>query len=54
MIESFSDKRRKFIDETYYVNLGVLLIKKKFLIYLEKNNIFPSVPQRKKFFYYQS
>ena len=32
MIETFSIKEEKFIDETYYVNLGVSFNKKKFLI----------------------
>ena len=31
MIESFSIKEEKFIDEVYYVNLGVSFNKKKFL-----------------------
>ena len=49
MIESFSVKEEKFIDEIYYVNLGVSFNKKKVFNYLEKKNIFPSVPNRKKF-----
>ena len=48
MIESFTIKEEKFINEIYYVNLEFLLIKKIFK-YLEKNNIFPSIP--KKIFY---
>ena len=38
MIESFSVKEEKFIDETYYVNLGVAFNKKKILNYLENKN----------------
>ena len=49
MIETFSIKEEKFIDETYYVNLGVSFNKKKIFNYLEKNNIFPSVPIKKNF-----
>ena len=49
MIESFSIKEEKFIDETYYVNLGVTFNKKKIFNYLENKNVFPSVPNRKKF-----
>ena len=49
MIESFSVKEEKFIDETYYVNLGVAFNKKKIFNYLENKNVFPSVPNRKKF-----
>ena len=51
MIESFSIKEEKFIDEVYYVNLGVSFNKKKFFRYLESKNIFPSIPQRKKFLF---
>ena len=51
MIESFSVKEEKFIDEIYYVNLGVSFNKKEVFNYLEKKNIFPSVPNRKKFLF---
>ncbi len=51
MIESFSVKEEKFIDEIYYVNLGVSFNKKKIFNYLEKKNIFPSVPNRKRFLF---
>ena len=51
MIESFSIKEEKFIDEIYYVNLGVSFNKKKIFKYLENKNIFPSIPQRKKFLF---
>ena len=42
MIETFSIKEEKFIDQKYYVNLGVSFNKKKNFRYLEKKNIFPS------------
>ncbi len=48
MIESFSIKEEKFIDEIYYVNLGVSFNKKKVYNYLESKNIFPSIPKKKK------
>ena len=32
MVEKFSIKEEKFIDEIYYVNLGVSFNKKKFLV----------------------
>ena len=51
MIESFSIKEEKFIDEIYYVNLGVSFNKKKILNFLEKKNIFPSIPFKKKFLF---
>ena len=51
MIESFSIKEEKFIDEIYYVNLGVSFNKKKILNFLEKKNIFPSIPTKKKFLF---
>ncbi len=48
MIESFSIKEEKFINEIYYVNLGVSFNRKKIFRFLEKNNIFPSIPIKKK------
>tara|TARA_B100001094_G_C18080737_1_gene745051 strand:- start:150 stop:1229 length:1080 start_codon:yes stop_codon:yes gene_type:complete len=48
MVETFSIKEEKFIDETYFVNLGVSFNKKKVFNYLEKKNIFPSIPIKKK------
>ena len=51
MVESFTIKEEKFIDETYYVNLGVSFNKKKIFTYLENKNIFPSVPQKKSFLF---
>ena len=48
MIESFSIKEEKFIDEIYYVNLGVSFNKKKVFKYFLKKNIFPSMPIKKK------
>ena len=40
MIESFSIKEEKFIDEIYYVNLGVSFNKKKIFNYLQKKTFF--------------
>ena len=51
MINSFSIKEEKFIDDIYYVNLGVSFDRKKVFAYLEKKNIFPSIPKRKKFLF---
>ena len=48
MIESFSIKEEKFIDEIYYVKLGVSFNRKKIFSFLEKKNIFPSIPLNKK------
>ena len=48
MIESFSIKEEKFIDEVYYLNLGVSFNKKEIFKYLENKNIFPSIPKKKK------
>jgi len=42
MIETFSIKEEKFIDQKYYLNLSVSFNKKKIFRYLEKKNIFPS------------
>ena len=50
-IDSFSIKEEKFINETYYVNLGVSFNKKQIFRFLEKKNIFPSIPLKKKFLF---
>ena len=51
MIESFTIKEEKFINEIYFVNLGVSFNKKKIFKYLENNNIFPSIPKKKNFLF---
>ena len=51
MIESFSIKEENFINEIYNVNLGVSFNKKKVSKYLEKKNIFPSIPKRNQFLF---
>jgi hypothetical protein len=51
MIESFSIKEEKFVNEIYHVNLGVSFNKKNFFNYLEKKNIFPTIPNKKKFLF---
>ena len=51
MIETFTIKEEKFIDELYYVNLGVSFNKKKVFNYLEDKNIFPSIPEKKDFLF---
>ncbi len=42
MIESFSIQEERFIDQIYYVNLGVTFNKRKIFNFLEKKNIRPS------------
>ena len=44
MIETFSIKEEKFIDEIYYLSLNVSFNKKKIFNLLEDKNIFPSLP----------
>ena len=51
MIESFTIKEEKFINETYFVKLGVSFDKKKVFKYLETKNIFPSAPIKKNFLF---
>ena len=51
MIETFSIKEEKFIDEIYYLSLNVSFNKMKFLNLLESKNIFPSLPIKKKVFF---
>ena len=48
MIDNFSIKEEKFINNIYYVNLDVSFNKKKIFLFLEKKNIFPSLPKNKK------
>ncbi len=42
MIESFSIQEEKFVDQVYYLNLGVSFNKKKIFDFFEKKNVFPS------------
>ena len=51
MIETFSIKEEKFIDEVYYLTLNVSFNKKKILNLMEKKNIFSSLPVEKKIFF---
>ena len=51
MIETFSIKEEKFIDQKYYVNLGVSFNKKKIFRYLEKKSIFPSQILKEQFLF---
>ncbi len=51
MIETFSIKEEKFIDQKYHLNLGVSFNKKKIFEYLEKKNIFPSQILKEKFLF---
>ena len=51
MIETFSIKDEKFINEVYYLSLNVSFNKKKILKLLESRNIFPSLPLKKKVFF---
>jgi len=48
IIDSFSIKEEKFIDNVYYVSLDVSFNKKKVFALLEQKNIFPSLPRKKK------
>ncbi len=51
MIETFSIKKEKFINEIYYLSLNVSFNKKKILNLMEKKNIFPSLPIKKNIFF---
>ena len=51
MIDSFSIKEEKFINQTYYVNLGVSFNRKKIFNYLESESIFPSQIIEEKFLF---
>ena len=47
MIDTFSIKEEKFVNEIYYIKLNVSFNKKIFFDLLEKKNIFPSLPVKK-------
>ena len=47
MIETFSIKEEKFVDEIYYLTLNVSFNKKNVFDLLEIKNIFPSLPVKK-------
>jgi hypothetical protein len=48
MIDSFTISDEKFINNEYFANLETTFNKKKILKFLENENIFPSIPHRKK------
>ena len=54
MIDNFSIKEEKFIDNIYYVNLDVSFNKKKIFSFLEKKKYFPFSTKEKKSFIYSS
>jgi hypothetical protein len=51
LIETFSIKEEKFINEIYYLSLNVTFNKKKIFNLLESKNIFPSIPIKKNIFF---
>ena len=51
MIETFSIQEEKFINQVYYVTLGVSFNKRKIFNYLEKRNIYPSQIIKEKFLF---
>ena len=48
MIDSFTISDEKFINNDYFAKLETTFNKKKILNFLERNNIFPSIPIRNK------
>ena len=48
MVDSFTISEEKFINNIYYANLETSFNKKKILMFLEKKNIFPSIPVKNK------
>ena len=51
MVETFSIEEEKFINQVYYLTLGVSFNKKKIFDYLEKKNIYPSQIKKEKFLF---
>jgi len=52
MIETFSIKEEKFVNQIYYLNLDVTFNKKQIFEFLEKKMFFLHYQLRIKFFYY--
>ena len=50
MIETFSIKEEKFINQIYYLSLDVTFNKKQIFEFLEEKNVFPSLPIKNKIF----
>ena len=48
MVDSFTISDEKFIDDVYFAKLEVAFNKKNTLLFLERKNIFPSIPIRNK------
>ncbi len=48
MIDSFTISNEKFINNEYFANLETTFNKKKVLKFLERKNVFPSIPVRNK------
>jgi hypothetical protein len=48
MIDSFTISDEKFINNIYFAKLETTFNKKKIFLFLEKKNIFPSVPNKNK------
>ena len=48
MIDSFKISDEKFINNEYFAKLETTFNKKKILVFLERKNIFPSIPKKKK------
>ncbi len=51
MIETFSIKEEKFIDNIYYLTLNVSFNKRSIFELLEAKNIYPSLPEKKFFLF---
>ncbi len=51
MIDTFSIKEEKFINEIYYLTINVSFNKKNIFDLLESKNIFPSLPIKKNFLF---
>ena len=52
LIDSFIIKDEKFIKNSYSAKFDVNFNKQNTILFFEKKNIFPSIPQKKKHFLY--
>ena len=51
LIETFSIKEEKFINEVYYLSLNVTFNKRKIFNLLESKSVFPSIPVKQNIFF---
>ena len=54
LIDSFNIKDEEFINNSYNATFEINFNKQNSFLFIEKKNIFPSLPNKKKLSYFQS